>query len=153
KVKDELAGKKIRCPACQAVLLVAAAPPAAPSAGDRKDAVVAPKAKQPATVAPDRTEEPAPATRAPAKRSSSLVLSLVLGGVVIVLGLGAAAGTFVFAMGWLDGKTSLAVKKDTPGTFGKQPVDDDGKPITKDGTDTFKTDKATDKASPQKQED
>src|SRR5437016_990909 len=109
KVKDELAGKKIRCPACQAAVTVpAAAPPEPPSPGDREEAVVAPKAKLAAPVAAP-TDEPTPVITAsakqPGKESPRLVLWLVLGGLVLVLGAGAAAGAIVFAMGWLAGKS------------------------------------------------
>jgi hypothetical protein len=67
KVKDELAGKKVKCPACASVFVVPAAEPVAavePAPVKKKPAPPPPPAKKPA----------APAPAAPAKKKAAPVL-------------------------------------------------------------------------------
>src|SRR5206468_3474856 len=114
RVKDDLAGKKIRCPECQAVLRVGPAPAMPPPPIDREEAVVAPKVPKPVPVAVGRADKPAAARalgKPPPKKSSRLVLWLAIGGVAALLLLGAAAGVIAYATGLLGGSSASLVKK------------------------------------------
>jgi uncharacterized protein (TIGR03066 family) len=130
KLKDDLAGKKIKCPECASILTVKS--PAKPGASDhpRKpvaeheddDAVAADRAptakkstahldRPPRTTKrrPDEDEEedrPPTKKKKGAKQNSYLLLLLLGGAAAVVLLLGAAVGAYFLFLKGTDGKTA-----------------------------------------------
>jgi hypothetical protein len=76
KVKDELAGRKVKCPSCGGGVLV--------PANEEDEEAAAARPKQQAREEPDEEERPRKKKKKKKKSNKGLVIGLVVGGVVLV---------------------------------------------------------------------
>jgi hypothetical protein len=128
RLKEELAGRKVRCPGCQAVVLVPA--PAAPTAAEETDSLESakPRARGPK---PHDTVDAGPAARkmrpAPAATTHSYgALWVLVGGVVLFVLLGGAVAAVLWS-GVLNRDQGTAGRNDTPRTDTGKPLGDTSK--------------------------